>query len=86
MKIFTFVGICLDFILDIILPRFKTEDFLIMYTDAGIEIIEIVGTPETLLVDPEIDYDEIMQVRYFNLFGFGLFPKFYQYVTEEEEG
>lgn len=79
MHLFTFIGATLDLLVDLILPRFVTREVLLLQADDG---VEVVG-PACLLLLAEEDqpeYDFLGEVRYFNLFGFMIKPKVYEYV------
>ena len=60
----------MSLLLDILIPRFITEDVAVLEIDG--EYSPICNVDDLKAYDV---YDKIIMVRTFNFFGFGLFPK-----------
>jgi hypothetical protein len=64
-------------ILDILIPRFITEDVALVECDEGYEIACSMKD-----VQPWEDFHGVVTMQCFNFFGFGLFPKKVGHVRE----
>lgn len=60
----------LFFLWDIFVPRFVTENCAILHLPDG----PVIVCREVDLI-PEDIYDEIVEIKSFNFFGMGLFPR-----------
>jgi len=58
-------------LLDVLIPRFLTEDVAIIENDDGEYIVLCVVED----LQPTDNYDKIVSISCFNLFGFALFPR-----------
>lgn len=69
-------SVFLSLIFDIIAPRFVEEEMAVnvLVSDDGDEVLVIDFYPYKL-VKPPLKFDGVLNVRYFNLFGFALFTK-----------
>lgn len=81
MRIFTLVGEFLDLALDILIPRFTSKEVLVQITKDG---PVVVGVLEDAIFE-DVKYDEVMLLKYFNLFGFVLNPVLYRIGKIEED-
>ncbi|AMD43497.1 hypothetical protein HWA94_gp58 [Pseudomonas phage ZC08] len=61
--------------LDILVPRFLTEDMACKKVGKHDNIICLMPICSLADVQPGEVFDAIVRVQMFNLFGFGLFPK-----------
>lgn len=82
MNLFTRLGILLDDICNVIIPRFVTQTVLVQYE--GEDEFRVVGVPEELMFE-DIPYDDILLVKYFKLFYWAIGAKFYAIDLIEEE-
>jgi hypothetical protein len=78
MNILTTIGSYLFLILFYIVPRWITEEVAVVYDDLGVMSAVCLAKR----IPPEKKYDEIVVVRWFNIFGLALFSKVYKYVEE----
>jgi len=60
----------MNLLLDLLIPRFITEDVAVLEVDG--EYRPICNVDDLNMYDV---YDKIITVKTFNFFGFGLFPK-----------
>lgn len=61
--------------LDILVPRFLTEDIACKKVNEHNNVIQLIPICSLKDVQPGEVFDAIVRVQMFNLFGYGLFPK-----------